>query len=59
MLTTGGVETAVFVSVDGWRRLQKSGHPTLKELLQDERGRGDIPVRKRSQQRRREPTRLN
>ena len=29
----GGVETAVLLPIDQWKRLQKTAKPTLKELL--------------------------
>lgn len=33
VVTRRGVETAVLVPMEEWRRLQKSGRPSLKELL--------------------------
>jgi antitoxin Phd len=33
VVTKRGVETAVLVSIDEWRRLQSSARPGLKELL--------------------------
>jgi len=33
IVTKRGVETAVLVPIDQWRRLQQRARPTLKELL--------------------------
>jgi antitoxin Phd len=33
VVTRRGVETAVLVPIEQWRRLQSMGRPTLKELL--------------------------
>jgi antitoxin Phd len=33
IVTRRGVETAVVVPIEEWRRLQKSARPSLKELL--------------------------
>ena len=33
IVTRRGVETAVLVPIDQWRRLEKMGSPNLKELL--------------------------
>ena len=33
IVTKGGVETAVLVPIDEWRRLEKQARPNLKELL--------------------------
>ena len=33
IVTKRGVETAVLVPIDEWRRLQQRARPTLKELL--------------------------
>ncbi len=54
-----GVETAVLVPIDDWRRLQQAARPTLKELLLAEAPRGDIPVPPRGQSRRRSPPSFN
>jgi prevent-host-death family protein len=35
VITRRGVETAVLVPIDEWRRLKKSAKPTLQELLLD------------------------
>ena len=53
-----GVETAVLVPFEEWRRLQSSARPTLKELLLAEAPRAEIPVPPRRQWRRRTPEAL-
>lgn len=53
IVTRRGVETAVLVPVDEWRRLQESRRPSLKELLLAETPRADIPVPPRDRWRRR------
>lgn len=35
VVTRRGVEAAVFVPIDEWRRLKQAARPTLKELLLD------------------------
>jgi antitoxin Phd len=52
MVTRRGVETAVLVPVEEWRRLQKSAPRTLKELLLTDEARFDfelprVPLRRR------------
>ncbi len=44
IVTRRGVEAAVLVPFDEWRRLQDSARPTLKELLLADTPRGEIPV---------------
>jgi prevent-host-death family protein len=56
IVTRRGVETAVLVPVEQWRRLQESARPTLKELLLAEAPRAEIPVPPRNRWRRRAPT---
>ena len=53
VITRRGVETAVLVAIEEWRRLQAAARPTLKELLLAERPRADIPVPARGRLRRR------
>ena len=55
IVTRRGVEAAVLVPVQEWRRLQRSAHPTLKELLLAEAPRAEIPVPPRGRLRRRAP----
>lgn len=49
-----GVDAAVLVPIEQWRRLQ-AARPTLKELLLGGGFRGDIPVPPRGRLRRRVP----
>ncbi len=58
IVTKQGVEAAVLVPIEEWRRLQSSARPTLKELLLAEMPRAEIPVPPRRQSRRRAPTAL-
>ncbi len=55
IVTRRGVEAAVLVPFEEWRRLQDSARPTLKELLLTDEGRGEIPVPPRRRLRRRPP----
>jgi antitoxin Phd len=55
IVTRRGVEAAVLVPFEEWRRLQNSARPTLKELLLAETPRGEIPVPSRRRLRRRTP----
>lgn len=54
-VTRRGVETAVLVSIEQWRRLGASATPSLKDLLLEGRPREDIPVPGRKAFRRRGP----
>lgn len=56
ILTREGVEIAVLIALEEWRRLQSSTRPTLKELLLAESPRAEIPV---SSLRQRPPERLS
>lgn len=53
VVTRRGVETAVLVPVEEWRRLQESARPTLKELLLADSPRAEIPLPSRKRWRRR------
>jgi antitoxin Phd len=55
IVTRRGVEAAVLVPFEEWRRLQSSARPTLKELLLAETPRAEIPVPPRRRWRRRAP----
>jgi prevent-host-death family protein len=55
VVTRRGVETAVLVPVDQWRRLQKAAQPGLKELLLAPEPRFDIVIPPRGRLRRRAP----
>ena len=58
IVTRRGVEAAVLVPFEEWRRLQSSARPTLKELLLAETPRAEIPVPPRRRWRRRAPAAL-
>jgi antitoxin Phd len=53
MVTRRGVEAAVLLPVDEWRRLQRSARPSLKDLLLADEPRFDdlLPSRGRGQRR--------
>jgi prevent-host-death family protein len=58
MVTRRGVEAAVLVPVEQWRRLQRHARPTLKELLLGEGPRFERLVPPRRSWRRRPPPEL-
>jgi prevent-host-death family protein len=58
VVTRRGVEAAVLVPIDEWRRLSGVARPTLKALLLAETPRMDIPVPARGNRRRRKPERI-
>lgn len=49
VVTRRGVETAVLVPIEEWRRLQRTARPTLKQLLLADEPRFDdlVPPRRR------------
>lgn len=55
VVTRRGVEAAVLISVQEWRRLQEAARPTLKDLLLAEAPRADIPIPPRGRLRHRKP----
>lgn len=55
VVTRRGVEAAVLIPVDQWRRLEREARPTLKQLLLADEPRADIPVPRRGRRRRRSP----
>jgi antitoxin Phd len=55
VVTRRGVEAAVLVPIEEWRRLQQAARPTLKALLLAPENRFEIPVPKRGGLRRRQP----
>lgn len=59
LVTRRGVEAAVLVSADAWRRLQLVARPSLKDLLLAEEGRGDLPAPARGHRRRRTPAAID
>jgi len=60
IVTKRGVETAVLVPIEDWRRLQQRARPTLKELLfaPEPRFEGGLPYPRRGRLRRRKPVRF-
>jgi len=58
MVTRRGVEAAVLVPADEWRRLQASAQPSLKELLLSSQARTVTLASPRGQARRRAATPL-
>ena len=57
VVTKRGVETAVLVPIDQWRRMQ-ADRPTLKQLLLAPEPRFELPIPPRGQLRRRPPAEL-
>ena len=57
VVTKRGVETAVLVPIDQWRRME-AARPTLKQLLLAPEPRFELPIPPRGQLRRRSPTGL-
>lgn len=55
IVTRRGVEAAVLVPADAWRRLQQAARPSLKELLLTNEARGEVPTVARAARRRRAP----
>jgi len=53
VVTRRGVEAAVLLPVDEWRRLQRAARPGLKELLLSDESRFDDVTPARGSQRRR------
>jgi len=49
MVTKRGVEAAVLVPVEVWRRLQASAAPSLKQLLLSDTGRAELVLPPRGQ----------
>ena len=58
IVTRRGVEAAVLVPVEEWRRMQENARPTLKELLLAEAPRAEMVVPPRRRWRRRTPPTL-
>ena len=44
VITRRGVETAVLVPIDEWKRLQAKARPSIKDVLLDPDGPHDIPL---------------
>lgn len=58
IVTKRGVETAVLVPIDQWRRLQVMAKPNIKELLLASEARTDALTPPRRRLRRRPPPRI-
>jgi len=59
VVTKRGMETAVLVPIEEWRRLQASARPSLKQLLLAESARTEALVPARGKARRRAPAALD
>lgn len=55
VVTRRGVETAVVVPIDEWRRLQETARPSLKALLLAPEPRFELDIPKRGSWKRRKP----
>ena len=60
IVTKRGIEAAVLVPIERWRRLEQAARPCLKDLLlaPEPRFEGGLPVPPRGRRRRREPSAL-
>lgn len=56
VVTRRGVETAVLVPIEEWRRMQRTRRPNVKELLLGPGPRFDLTLPKRVRWKRRPPT---
>jgi prevent-host-death family protein len=55
VVTRRGVETAVLVPIDEWKRLKEQARPSLKDILLDPNGPHDIYIPPRRRLRSRPP----
>lgn len=55
MVTKRGVETAVLLPIEEWKRLQSAARPSLKQLLLCDHARTDMLVPERGHAKRRTP----
>lgn len=55
VVTRRGVETAVLVPIEEWRRMQQASRPSIKELLLGPGPRFDMVLPKRGRWKRRPP----
>lgn len=55
MVTKRGAQAAVLVPMAQWRQMQAAAAPSLKQLLLEDAGRGDLLIPPRGQARRRRP----
>ena len=58
MVTRRGVEAAVLVPVEQWKRLASGSKPSLKELLLGDEGRGELNIPPRRSWKWRRPERF-
>lgn len=58
VVTRRGMETAVLVPIDEWRRLQAAARPSLKQLLLADEARTELLVPERGRARRRQAVAL-
>lgn len=54
VVTRRGVETAVLVPIEEWRRMKRDSRPSIKELLLGPGPRFNIPIPKRGRAKRRQ-----
>lgn len=59
VVTRRGIETAVVVSFEEWRRLRENSRPTLKEVLLAENPRFSIPIPRRGRLKSRPPVQFD
>jgi prevent-host-death family protein len=55
IVTKRGVETAVLLPIEEWRRLCAEARPSFKDLLLSDEARAEIPTLRRGGRRRRAP----
>lgn len=58
LVTRRGVDAAVLVPAEQWRRVANDSKPTLKELLLSDAGRGELAISPRGKRKRRRPERV-
>jgi antitoxin Phd len=59
IVTRRGIDTAVVVSFEEWRRLQETGRPNLKDVLLGSGPRFDIPLPARGKIKSRPPVKFD
>ncbi len=55
IVTRRGVEAAVLVPIDEWKRLQQSARPSIKDVLLGDGPRFDLPIPPRGRFKHRKP----
>jgi len=55
LVTRRGIEAAVLVSAAQWHQLQANSQPSLKQVLLDSAGKGDLVLSRRGDAKRRPP----